>query len=152
VCVPRVPRDPPRLNGGVASENQRELGFRERRGAGHDADVAHRCVATERDVKERRSDSAGEQPALDWSAARVRDVEDRFVDQRLRGQPRRGENELLVRVLVAVDSRKNGGSAVVESLVGMEPHHQGADDVRALVRENAGGESKREMPPIVIRV
>src|SRR5256714_11485196 len=77
-------------------------------------------------------------------------VEDCFVNDGLRHQARRGENELLVRIAAAVDSRKNRRTASIEADVGMKSHQQRAGDVRTLVRKNAGAESDGESSPISV--
>ena len=150
MTVLRISRNPESLDRGDSAEDERELSFRQRRGAGHERDVAHGTIAPDGDVEQRRGDSTGKNSSLHRSAARMGDVEDRLVDRRLGGEAGGRENELLVRVLPAVDSRKNRRATAVEADVRMESHRDGAQDVRAFVRHDAGAETEGESPPVIV--
>jgi len=67
----------------------------------------------------------------------VRDVEDGFIEQRLRRQSRRGEEKLLVRMEPAVYSGKDRRPAVVDGEVRMSANCVRREDVGRLV--GAGG-------------
>src|SRR3982750_913286 len=149
MIVLRISRDSERLGCGHAAEDEGHLGLGERRGSGHVSDVADGRVAAEGDIKERGADAAREKTALDGATAVVRDVEYALVDERLRCQARGRKNELLVRILIAVDARVDGWASTIECVVGMIPHKQGADHVRAFMRENAGSEPKSEPFPLM---
>src|SRR5256714_15336350 len=74
--------------------------------------------------------------------------ESELGEGRLRREGRRGEDELLVRVAVRVDSRIDRGPTVVETDVWVKSHRQRAQYVGAFVGEQAQSESQRELCPI----
>lgn len=84
------------------------------------------------------------------SAARVGDVENRFIDQRLRRQSSGGEKELFVRVSLAVDSGVYGGPPFVESYVRVKAEGERGEEVRAFVGKKARAGADRESLPVVV--
>jgi len=80
----------------------------------------------------------------------VRNIEDRFVDRGLSDQSRRREDELIVRILLAVDPGVDGGTAIVETKGRVLSHQHRAQDVRGLVSQNAGREAECEPLPVII--
>lgn len=150
MIVRRIARDSENVDRVHSAENQGDLRLRHVRHPRHEADVAHRAVTADGDVEERRSDSAGENAALDRAAARVWYVENQLVDQRLSGETGGREDELLVRVFLAVDAGVDGGPPVIEAKRRMESHRERAQDVRALVREEADPETEGKFGPIAV--
>ena len=115
MIVRRIAAHSERVKSIDSAENQRDLGLRHMRHPRHEADVAHRTIATDGDVEQGSTDSASENAALDRTPARMRYVEDQLVDQRLGGKPRSREDELLVRILLTVDAGIDRGSTVIEA-------------------------------------
>ncbi len=152
MAVARVSRDTPGLDRRDSAEYQRYLRFREGGCLRHVADVAHRGIAADRYVKKSGADPPGENSALDRASARMRDVQDRFVHERLRRQSRRGKKKLPVRMYPAIDSGINRGPAVVETEVRVSSDRVRHENVAGLVRQETARESDCEQPQVGIRV
>ena len=144
--------DTPRVDCRDAPEYQRYLCLRQRRCSCHVGDVAHRSIAAERDVEESGTDSASENPALERASARVRNIENRLIQQRLGREPRRGKEKLLLRVKPAVYSGIDRWPAVVEPEVRVSPHRIRHQHVGGLMGEDAARESERKKAPVVVRM
>ena len=133
MAVAGIARDSEGVDRGNPAKYQGDLGFRERRRAGHEGDIAHRPVAAEGDVEECGADSTGEDAALDGPAAVVWDIEDQLVDYSLGGQASGGKKELLVWVLATVDAGKNGRPTIIQTDRGVKAERERRQEVGALV-------------------
>src|SRR4029078_8089237 len=80
VGVARVARDADGMEGGDGAEHQRALRSRHAMCARDVLDVAHRAASADREIEQRRPNSASEDASLEGASAMMRNVEDRLVE------------------------------------------------------------------------
>ncbi len=105
-------------------------------------------------VMEKKSggDTAGENSALDCASAGVRDIQNRFVQECLRGESSRGKEKLLLRMDPAVYPGIDRRPAVVETEVRVSSDRVRHENMPGLVRQEAARESDGKKTPVGIRV
>jgi len=149
VGVVGIAGDPERVKRRDAAVNERHLSFRQCVRSRHEVDVAHRPLPPDREIKNSRAYATAKQTSFESAAAGVRNVEDRFVERRLRGQSGRGEQKLLVRRYMGIDPREDRGPKGVESEARMSADGHRGDDVSGLVKKDARSDAVAEVLPIV---
>src|SRR6476469_6155747 len=151
VGVVLVAVDPERVQRRDPAVDDRDVRLRQGGGARHHVHVAHGRSPADRDVEQGGSDAPGQHSPFEGRAPVVRDVEDRLVHRGLEVQPHAREEELLVRLEVGGDPRIDGWTPLVDADRGVPADGVRRDDVRALMRQDAGREARSELLPIMFR-